>query len=64
MEREITTVFGTTNVDVSAWVTAKGGRTLLETRVRGKVRFFGENLGVTNDLAKRISKRLRNAFGS
>jgi len=26
------------------------------------VRFFGENLGVTNDLAKRITKLVRESF--
>jgi hypothetical protein len=33
-------------------------------RIHGKVRFFGENLGVTNDLAKRIAKLLRKNFGT
>jgi hypothetical protein len=32
-------------------------------RIQGKVRFFGENLGVTNDLAKRIVKLLK-TFGT
>jgi hypothetical protein len=64
MKREITTVLGATTVDVSASVTARDGRTLLDSRIQGKVRFFGENLGVTNDLAKRIAKLLRKTFGT
>jgi hypothetical protein len=59
MKREITTVLGATTIDVSASVNARDGRTLLDSRIHGKVRFFGENLGVTNDLAKRIAKLLR-----
>jgi hypothetical protein len=59
MEREITTVLGSTNVGVDAWVTDRDGRVLLADRVQGKVRFFGENLGATNDLAKHIAKRLK-----
>jgi hypothetical protein len=62
VEREITTVLGATKVDVSASVTARDGRALLDSRVQGKVRFFGENLGVTNDIAKRIAKLLRKDF--
>ena len=59
MQREITTVLGSTNVGVDAWVTDRDGRVVLADRVQGKVRFFGENLGATNDLAKRIAKRLK-----
>ncbi len=62
MRREITTVLGATKVDVSAVVTARNGETLLARDVNGKVRFFGENLRATNDLAKRIAKVLRENF--
>jgi len=64
MKREITTVLGATKVDVSASVTARDGRMVLNDTVGGKVRFRGENLGVTNDVAKRIAKLLRKNFGS
>jgi hypothetical protein len=64
MKREVTAVLGATTVDVSASVTASDGRTLLDSRIHGKVGFFGENLGVTNDLAKRIAKLLRKNFGT
>jgi hypothetical protein len=59
MQREITTVLGATKVGVDASVTDRDGHVLLARRVQGKVLFFGENLGVTNDLAKHIAKRLK-----
>jgi hypothetical protein len=40
-------------------VTDRDGRVLLAELIQGKVRFFGENLGATNDLAKHITKRLK-----
>jgi len=45
-------------VDVSAIVVARDGRVLLDQHLTGRVRFFGENLGATHDLAKRIAKLL------
>jgi hypothetical protein len=59
MQREMTTVLGATKVDVTATATTRDGRVLLAQHVRGKVLFRGENLGVTNDLAKHIAKRLK-----
>ena len=61
-KRELTTVFGATKVDVTASVTARDGHSLMDQKITGRVRFFGENLGVTNDLAKRISKLVRQTF--
>ncbi|HEX4595158.1 MAG TPA: hypothetical protein VH157_12825 [Bryobacteraceae bacterium] len=62
LKRELTTVTGGTTVDVTTTVAARDGRVLLESDLSGKVRFFGENLGATNDLANRIAKRLRQSF--
>jgi hypothetical protein len=62
LRRELTTVSGGTTVDVTTTVAARDGHVLLESDLSGKVRFFGENLGVTNDLAKRIAKLLRERF--
>ena len=62
LKRELTTVTGGTTVDVTSTVTARDGHVLLESDLSGKVRFFGENLGVTNDMAKRIAKLLRDRF--
>ncbi len=61
--RELVPVIaGTTTVDITARVTDKDGKTLLDQKVAGKVRIFGENLGATNDLAKRITKLLGEKF--
>ena len=62
LRRELTTVTGGTRVDVTSTVAARDGHVLFESDLSGKVRFFGENLGVTNDLAKRIAKLLRERF--
>jgi hypothetical protein len=63
MQRELApVVVGSTKVDVSTQVTGKDGKTLLDQKVAGKVRIFGENLGATNDLAKRITKLLVASF--
>jgi hypothetical protein len=61
-ERELVTVLGATKVDITASVTARDGRSLMDQKITGRVRFFGENLGVTNDLAKRITKLVRETF--
>ncbi len=61
-KRELTTVLGATTVDVTATVTAKDGKSLVDHKITGRVRFFGENLGVTNDIAKRITKLVRESF--
>ena len=57
--RELTTVLGATRLDITASVTARDGHELMNQKIIGRVRFFGENLGVTNDLAKRITKLVR-----
>jgi hypothetical protein len=62
LRRELTTVSGGTRVDVTTTVAARDGHVLFESDLSGKVRFFGENLGVTNDLAKRIAKLLQQRF--
>jgi len=61
-KRELTTVFGATKVDVAASVTARDGHSLMDQKITGRVRFFGENLGVTDDLAKRITKLVSETF--
>jgi hypothetical protein len=61
-KRELTTVLGATQVDVTASVTARDGHVVINNKITGRVRFFGENLGVTNDLAKRITKLVSEAY--
>jgi hypothetical protein len=61
-KREVTTVLGATRVDLTASVTGRDGHEIINKKVTGRVRFFGENLGVTNDLAKRITKLVQASF--
>lgn len=60
--RELITVAGWTKIDINASVTARDGHSLIDQKITGRVRFFGENLGVTKDLAKRITKVVRASF--
>ena len=60
--REITTVLGGTKIDIDTTVTARDGHTMLEKSIQGNVRFRGDNIGATNDLAKHITKTLRERF--
>jgi hypothetical protein len=63
MKRELVPVVaGTTTVDITTRLTSADGKTLLDKKIAGKVRIFGENLGATNDLAKRVTKLLRESF--
>jgi len=55
-ERELTTVLGWTAVDVTATLIAKDGHTVVEKKVTGRVRFRGDNLKVTDDIAKKVTK--------
>ena len=58
-EREIITVMGATTVKLGVKLSTRDGAILVDKEVEGKVRFMGENLGVINDVAKRITKLLR-----
>jgi hypothetical protein len=58
-EREIVTVLGATKVKLGVKLSTRDGAILVDKEVEGKVRFFGENLGVIRDAAKRITELLR-----
>jgi len=60
--RELLDLFGWTSLDVTATIEGRDGNVLLSQNLSGRVHFFGENLGVTNDLAKHIAKLLRDKF--
>jgi hypothetical protein len=60
--REMLDLFGWTSLDVTATIEGRDGSVLLSQNLSGRVHFFGENLGVTNDLAKHIAKLLRERF--
>jgi len=55
LERNLTTVGGATSITVHCKFTDKEGKVLLERDIDGKVRFFGDNLKATNDIAKKVA---------
>jgi len=58
-EREIITVLGATKVTLNVKLSTRDGAILVDKPVEGKVLFFGENLNVIQDVAKRITNLLR-----
>jgi hypothetical protein len=61
-KREVTTVSGSTSIKVRVTFADKSGKVLLEKDVEGKVRFYGENLRATYDLAKKIANVVKDNF--
>ena len=61
-EREVTTVAGATSIKVMGQFTSRDGKVLLEKNVEGKVRFYGENLRATYDLAKKVAALVNQSF--
>lgn len=53
--RQVTTVAGATSITLRCEFKDKGGNTLLERDITGKVRFFGGNLKATYDFAKKAA---------
>jgi hypothetical protein len=61
-QREVTTVTGATSIKVKIQFSSRDGKVLLEKEVEGKVRFYGENLRATYDLAKKVSALVNETF--
>lgn len=61
-QREVTTVKGATSIKVKMQFTNRDGKVLLERDIEGKVRFFGENLRATYDLAKKVAATINESF--
>jgi len=61
-EREVITVAGATSIKVKVQFTSREGKVLLEKDVVGKVRFYGENLRATYDLAKKVAAVVNESF--
>jgi hypothetical protein len=61
-QREVTTVKGATSIKVKVQFTSRDGKLLLEKDLEGKVRFFGENLRATYDLAKKVAATINESF--
>lgn len=60
--REVTTVAGATSIKVKIQFSSRDGKVLLEKEVQGNVRFYGENLRATSDLAKKVAAVVNKTF--
>jgi hypothetical protein len=60
--RQVTTVAGTTSINVHCTFTDASGKTLLEQDIKGKVHFFGANLRATYDFAKKTAQLAHDNF--
>jgi hypothetical protein len=61
-EREVTTVAGATSIKMKVQFTSPDGKVLLEKDLEGHVRFYGENLRATYDLAKKVASVVTETF--
>ena len=61
-EREVITVVGATSIKVKVQFISREGKVLLEKDVAGNVRFYGENLRATYDLAKKVATVVKESF--
>ena len=61
-EREVTTIKGATDIKVNLLFSKRDGTVVLEQPVEGKVRFYGENLAATKDVAKKIAALVKERF--
>lgn len=64
MLRQVTTVTGATSITIHCVFSDKDGKTLLESDVKGNVRFFGANLRATYDFAKKTAQIAHDNFSS
>jgi hypothetical protein len=61
-KREVTTVAGSSSIILKVDITDHAGKTLVDSNVEGKVRFFGENLRATYDFSKKVAKIVQETF--
>ena len=63
-KRAVTTVSGATKLTVRSQLLTREGKVVLERTVNGDVRFFGSNLRVTQNLARKIAKTIKQSHVS
>jgi hypothetical protein len=63
-QRAVTTVSGTTKLTVRSQLLTREGKVVFERTVKGDVRFFGSNLRVTQNLAGKIAKTIKQSHVS
>lgn len=60
--RQVTTVAGATSITLLCQFRDQAGKSLLERKIEGKVRFFGGNLKATYDFAKKAANLAEENF--
>ena len=60
-KRAVTTVGGATKLTVRSQLCTRDGRVILDRTVHGNVRFLGNNLKATDNLARNIAKTIKNS---
>ena len=60
--RQVTTVAGATSITIHCVFKDKEGKSLLESDIKGNVRFFGANLRATYDFAKKAAQIAHDNF--
>ncbi len=63
-KHQVTTVAGATSITIHCQFTDSRGKVSLERDIKGKVRFFGENVKATNDFAKKASTVAQENFST
>ena len=58
-QRAVTTVSGATKLTVQSQLITRDGKVVLDRTVQGNVRFFGDNLRATHNLARNIAKVIK-----
>jgi hypothetical protein len=58
-QRAVTTVSGATKLTVQSQLVTRDGKIVLDRTVQGNVRFFGNNLRATHNLARNVAKMIR-----
>jgi hypothetical protein len=63
-QRAVTTVSGATKLTVRSQLVTREGKVVLERDVNGEVRFFGSNMRATQNLARNITKTIKQSHVS
>lgn len=57
--RAVTTISGATKLKVVSELYTREGQLVLKREINGNVRFFGDNLGATHNLARNVAKAVK-----
>ena len=59
--RAVTTITGATKLKVRTQLCTREGQVVLERDLNGNVRFFGNNLRATHNLARNVAKAIKDS---